>query len=104
MQDDRLVRIARSCDRAATLFERMSRTRTTVRGNSSDLSRLFANWAAAYAAHGEDSRQVRTAKTEFAMVLLNAGGELVRIEREADEALEVLRKYKKFYGQQQVIH
>ncbi len=103
LRDDRLVQISRSCARADRLFNRLARGRTTVRSYSSDLSRLFANWAAAFAAHGEGSRQLGIAKTEFGIALVNAHGELLGIEREADAVSVDLRKYKKFYTLQQRI-
>lgn len=103
LRDDRLVRITRACGRAASHFHRLSRGRTTVRSHSMDLSRLFANWASAYAAHGEDSRQVNNAKMALLLEIMNARGEITGIARDADEALIDLRKYKKFYAHQEQI-
>ncbi|MEP1202079.1 hypothetical protein [Tateyamaria sp.] len=77
--------------------------RASIRARAMDLSRLFSNWCAAFAAHGPESRQLRTAKATFAAELVNAIGDLNGLERDADEALVDLRKYKKFYLLQQQI-
>lgn len=100
MRDERLTRITRVLRRVQRTTRQLDGATGGAPNRSRELSRLFGNWAQAYADHGEGSREVDRAQMAYAVVQYEWADEWQRENSRVETARRAMRRQRDFYSAQ----